>query len=53
MSAESDGTFWSAVGAVAVVLAIRLIDWILPSRHHFDAPWIHDENDDNEEDTDG
>ena len=49
MSAESDGTFWTVVGSIAIVLGVRIVDWILPTGGHFHTPWIHDDEEEQDE----
>ena len=47
MSAPSDGRA-AAIGLL-VVIAVRVLDWLLPSGGHFHTPWIHDDEDDEED----
>ncbi len=48
MSAEGDSSFWTAAIGVGVIVAVRLVDWLLPSGHHFRAVdhWAEADDDD-------
>jgi hypothetical protein len=48
VSAEGDSSFWTAAIGVGVIVAVRLVDWLLPSGHHFRAVdhWAEADDDD-------
>ena len=50
MSVWDDGSFRSVVAGVGVAVALRILDYILPTDHHFPhLPWVDEENKEEED----